>query len=147
MYSIENELKILRQFVKTEHEPRYNHALDAYSLFLVIDILCEWEEMASQTFPNEPVYYAYAEFTGHTKEYFQDIDCRIRTDFVPLSYHTELLAQEIPMQMAYVHKNPAALLLQADDWGICVLLTKLPLECEFLEKMKEQTGLVFCIRS
>ena len=74
MYSIENELKILRQFVKTGHEPRYNHALDAYSLFLVIDILCEWEEMASQTFPNEPVYYAYAEFTGHTKEYFQDIE-------------------------------------------------------------------------
>ena len=26
MYSIENELKILRQFVKTGHEPRYNHA-------------------------------------------------------------------------------------------------------------------------
>lgn len=51
------------------------------------------------------------------------------------------------MQMAYVHKNPAALLLQADDWGICVLLTKTPLECEFLEKMKEQTGLVFRIRS
>jgi hypothetical protein len=67
MYSIENELKILRQFVKTEHEPRYNHALDAYSLFLVIDILCEWEEMASQTCPNELVYYAYAEFTGHTR--------------------------------------------------------------------------------
>lgn len=135
------------QIEKLVNEPRYNHTLDGYSLFLAIDALCEWEEMASQNCSDEPAYYAYAGFTGHTKKYFQDIDCRIRTDFIPLSDYPELLAQEIPMQMAYVHKNPDALLLQADDWGICVLLTKTPIEREFLEKMKEQTGLVFRIRS
>ena len=38
---------------KLEHEPRFNHALDAYGLFLVIHAIREWEEMSWREHAND----------------------------------------------------------------------------------------------
>lgn len=114
------------QIVRWENEPRYNHTIDGYSLFLVIHALCEVEEMERNSTPNEPTIYFSEFFSGHTSEYFQAMDRRVRADFVPLSDHPELLAQDMPMQMAYVHKNPDALLIQRDDWPHCELQLGFP---------------------
>ena len=69
-------------------------------------------------------------------EYFQGLDYRIRKEFVPLSAHSELLEMEVPMQMVYARQNPDALLISQD-----ILLTKAPPEQEFLENIRELTGL------
>ena len=132
-----------KQITKMENEPRFNHTIDGFSLFLVIHALCEVAEMERTSTPNEPTIYSSEVFLGHTSQYFQDLDRRVRADFVPLSDHPELLAQDMPMQMVYVHKNPDALLIQRDDWINCELLTKSVPEQSFIEKVQEQTGLKF----
>lgn len=129
------------QIAKLVNEPRYNHTLDGYTLFLTVYALVELEETAKNCNPNGPAGYFSAGFEGHTPEYFQALDRRIREDFIPLSDRSELLALDIPMQMAYVHKDRNALLIQSDI--LLVLLTKSVPDPEFIEKIQELTALTF----
>lgn len=130
-----------KQIRKMENGPRFNHTIDGFSLFLVIHALCEVAEMERTSTPNGPAGYFSAGFEGHTPEYFQALDRRIREDFIPLSDRSELLALDIPMQMAYVHKGQNALLIQSDI--LLVLLTKSVPESEFIERVQELTALTF----
>ena len=131
------------RIAKWKNEPRYAHTLDGYGLFLVINALCELAEMTKHNFPDEPACYFCEVFAGHTAEYFQDLDHRIRKEFVPLSAHPELLDMEVPMQMVYARQNPDALLISQDI--LLILLTKTPPEQAFLENIRELTGLPLCV--
>ena len=130
---------------KLEHEPRFNHSLDGYGLFLVLHAIREWEEMTWNEHTNEPTClfsdFFPAEFS---KEYFQNIACRIKEDFKPLSDHPELMELgDFPLQMAYVHKNQDALLILGQEPVSFMLLTKAAAGHALLEKLQEQTGLAF----
>lgn len=98
---------------KLEHEPRFNHALDAYGLFLVIHAIREWEEMSWREHADDRTCLFSDFFPGKfSMEYFQRIADRIKDDFKPLSDHPELTSLgDFPLQMAYVHKNQEALLV------------------------------------
>ena len=159
MYSIEKELKILRQFVKPEHmdtsegwhcysEDEVSAAEERLHTKLPPPIREIYLYMADlligskHNFPDEPSCYFCEVFAGHTAEYFQDLDHRIRKEFVPLSAHLELLEMEVPMQTAYARQNPDALLISQDI--LLILLTKTPPEQAFLENIRELTGLPLC---
>ena len=80
----------------------------------MINALCGLAEMTKHSFPDEPACYFCEAFASHTAEYFQDLDRRIRKEFVPLSAHSELLEMEVPVQMVYARQNPDALLISQD---------------------------------
>ena len=130
------------RIAKWKNEPRYNRSLDGYGLFLVINALCGLAEMTKHSFPDEPACYFCEAFASHTAEYFQDLDRRIRKEFVPLSAHSELLEMEVPVQMVYARQNPDALLISQDI--LLIFLTKTPPEQTFLENIQELTGLPLC---
>lgn len=130
---------------KLEHDPRFNHSLDGYGLFLVLHTIREWEEMTWHEHTDEPTClfsdFFPAEFST---EYFQNIARRIKEDFNPLSDHPELMELgDFPLQMAYVHKNQDALLILGQEPVSFMLLTKAAAGRALLEKLQEQTGLAF----
>ena len=130
---------------KLEHEPRFNHALDAYGLFLVIHAIREWEEMTWREHANDRTCLFSDFFPGEfSMEYFQRIADRIKDDFKPLSDHPELTSLgDFPLQMAYVHKNQEALLVLGQEPVCFMVLTKTAAKGDLLEKLQEQTGLAF----
>lgn len=77
---------------KLEHEPKFNHALDAYGLFLVIHSIYEWEEMTWREHA-DALTCLFSDFFSakFSKEYFQKIAERIKDDFKPLSDHPKLI--------------------------------------------------------
>ena len=130
---------------KLEHEPRFNHILDGYGLFLVIHAIGEWEEMTWMEHIDEPTCL-FSDFfpARYSKEYFQNIADRIKDDFEPLSDHLELIElQDFPLLMAYVHKDQEALLVLGQEPVCFKLLIKTVAGRELLEKVQEQTGLTF----
>ena len=130
---------------KLEHEPRFNHILDGYGLFLVIHAIGEWEEMTWCERTDEPTCL-FSDFfpAKYSKEYFQNIADRIKDDFEPLSDHPELIElQDFPLLMAYVHKDREALLVLGQEPVCFKLLTKTVAGRELLEKVQERTGLAF----
>lgn len=130
---------------KLEHEPRFNHALDAYGLFLVIHAIREWEEMSWREHADDRTCL-FSDFFPRelSMEYFQKIADRIKDDFKPLSDHPELTSLgDFPLQMAYVHKNQEALLVLGQEPVCFMVLTKTAAKGDLLEKLQEQTGLAF----
>ena len=138
-------IHVPRNVHKPEHEPGFNHVLDAYGLFLVIHAIQEWEEMSWREHTDEPVClfsdFFPAEFST---EYFQNIADRIKDDFKPLSDHPELIGLgDFPLKMAYVHKDQEALLVLGQEPVCFMLLTKTAGGRDLLEKVQGQTGLAF----
>ena len=130
---------------KLEHEPRFNHILDAYGLFLAIYAIREWEEMTWREHADD-LTCLFSDFfpAEFSMEYFQKIAHRIKDDFKPLSDHPELICLgDFPLQMAYVHKDQEALLVLGQEPVCFMLLTKTTIRSNLLEKVQEQTGLAF----
>ena len=130
---------------KLEYEPRFNHVLDAYGLFLVIHAIREWEEMTWSEHANDLTCLLSDFFPARfSVEYFQKIADRIKDDFKPLSDHPELTGLgDFPLQMAYVHKDQEALLILGQEPVCFMLLTKAAAGDDLLKKVQEQTGLAF----
>lgn len=130
---------------KLEHEPRFNHAPDAYGLFLVIHAIREWEEMSWREHANDRTCLFSDFFPGEfSMEYFQRIADRIKDDFKPLSDHPELIdLGGFPLQMAYAYKNQDTLLILGQEPVCFMLLIKAAAGSGLLEKVQEQTGLAF----
>ena len=130
---------------KLENDPRYNHILDGYGLFLVIHAIQEWEEMTWREHTDEP-HCLFSDFfpAEFSQEYFQNLAKQIDVDYQPLSDHPELIGLEVtPLQMAYVHKDQLALLILGDQPVALKLLTKTVAEPDLIERLQEQTGLTF----
>lgn len=130
---------------KLEQEPRFIRTLDGYGLFLAIHIIREWEEMTWREHTDGPVCL-FSDFfpAKFSKAYFQNMADRIATDFKPLSDHPDLtLLDDIPMHMAYVHKDREALLLLGDQPVGFLLLTKTAAGRGLPKKVQELTGLAF----
>ena len=130
---------------KLKQEPRFNHVLDAYGLFLVIHAIREWEEMTWREHADDLTCLFSDFFPGEFSiEYFQKIAERIKDDFKPLSDHLELICLgDFPLQMAYVHNDQEALLVLGQEPVCFMLLTKAAVGHDLLEKVQEQTGLAF----
>ncbi len=92
---------------KLEREPRFNHVLDAYGLFLVLHAIREWEEMTWREHADDLTCLFSEFFPGEfSMEYFQKIADRLKDDFKPLSDHPELTCLgDFPLKMAYDHKS------------------------------------------
>lgn len=129
---------------KRQGQFRYQYALDAYSLFLVLDAI---QRCATDIFPDEENRCFWAssyppERCESIHGYYDDLRQKIEGEFVPLSSHKALIDAEDAL-LAYKHLDTNALLI-CEMWsGTVVLLSAEEELTNLAEDMTKRLGLPF----
>lgn len=123
---------------KLEAVPRWNHCLDAWCLFLTIDLIREKAERWKEDFPN--TYFCYM---GKIQPSLKD---NIELIFEPLSEHTELIdfhgLDNNGILMAYVSKDRKKLLIKSQD-GFIFMISLYSLSKSDIEEIQNKLGISF----
>lgn len=125
---------------KLKHEFRYNCALDAYGLFLVVHALFSY---ATEFYCLKNLDCYLGDLPAPSEcgpGYFEVLRETIEREFVPLSEHLELI-DLFPLPMAYVHKTENALLICEEDAGFLTLLSDKTASPDFIEKIQKSLAM------
>ena len=123
---------------KLDAVPRWNHCLDAWCLFLTIDLICENAEIFKEDF-TDTFFCCMDKVQPSLKD-------NIKFLFQPLSEHTELIdfcdTNYDGILMAYISKDRERLLVKSQD-GLIIMISLYSLINADIEKIQNVLGISF----
>lgn len=129
--------------IKLTDEPRFNHALDAYGLFRVIETLLDNISAINRKLgDNEHLYFLSERFPSDPEEEKQFKE-KVERYFIPLSEHHALIEDYNSLLRAYITPDGTALLLQQSDVFCFTLVPQKPVTFDFAEDIARKSGLSF----